>query len=85
MKINGFIEDNRVLMEDPFRTVGGIIDLFENLEKEGKTTKFMAWQFFITKFYKKSRKYMIYTIFRKSIFIKDIPKIGLTEGGYVQK
>lgn len=30
-------------MEDPFRTVGGIIDLFENLEKEGKTTKFMAW------------------------------------------
>lgn len=27
---NGFIEDNRVLMEDPFRTVGSIIDLFEN-------------------------------------------------------
>ncbi|WP_330374718.1 type I restriction-modification enzyme R subunit C-terminal domain-containing protein [Paraclostridium sordellii] len=31
---NGFIEDNRVLMEDPFRTVGGIIDLFENLVEE---------------------------------------------------
>ncbi|HBY3419471.1 TPA: DEAD/DEAH box helicase family protein, partial [Clostridioides difficile] len=27
---NGFIEDNKVLMEDPFRTVGSIIDLFEN-------------------------------------------------------
>lgn len=27
---NGFIEDNRVLMEDPFRTIGSIIDLFEN-------------------------------------------------------
>ncbi|MBU3103921.1 DEAD/DEAH box helicase family protein [Clostridium gasigenes] len=27
---NGFIEDNSVLMEDPFRTVGSIIDLFEN-------------------------------------------------------
>ena len=31
---NGFIEDNRVLMEDPFRTVGGIIDLFENHVEE---------------------------------------------------
>ncbi|MDM0957516.1 DEAD/DEAH box helicase family protein [Clostridium perfringens] len=27
---NGFIEDNRVLMEDPFRSVGSIIELFEN-------------------------------------------------------
>lgn len=27
---NGFIEDNRILMEDPFRTVGSIIELFEN-------------------------------------------------------
>lgn len=27
---NGFIEDNRILMEDPFRSVGSIIDLFEN-------------------------------------------------------
>ena len=31
---NGFIEDNRVLMEDPFRTVGGKIDLFENHVEE---------------------------------------------------
>ena len=31
---NGFIEDNRVLMEDPFRTVGSIIDLFENHVEE---------------------------------------------------
>ena len=29
-----FIEDNRVLMEDPFRTVSGIIDLFENHVEE---------------------------------------------------
>jgi len=27
---NGFIEDNRILTEDPFRQVGSIIDLFEN-------------------------------------------------------
>ncbi|NGU54006.1 DEAD/DEAH box helicase family protein [Clostridium perfringens] len=27
---NGFIEDNRVLMEDPFRSVGSIIELFGN-------------------------------------------------------
>ncbi|MGL5753483.1 MAG: DEAD/DEAH box helicase family protein [Paraclostridium sp.] len=27
---NGFIEDNRLLMEDPFRAVGDIIELFEN-------------------------------------------------------
>lgn len=27
---NGFIEDNRVLMEDPFRSVGSIIEIFEN-------------------------------------------------------
>lgn len=27
---NGFIEDNRILMEDPFRSIGSIIDLFEN-------------------------------------------------------
>ncbi|HAT4332811.1 DEAD/DEAH box helicase family protein [Clostridium perfringens] len=27
---NGFIEDNRVLTEDPFRSVGSIIDLFAN-------------------------------------------------------
>lgn len=27
---NGFIEDNRILMEDPFRSVGSIIELFEN-------------------------------------------------------
>lgn len=26
---NGFIEDNRVLTEDPFRSVGSIIDLFD--------------------------------------------------------
>ena len=31
---NGFIEDNRVLIDDPFRTVGGIIDLFENHVEE---------------------------------------------------
>lgn len=31
---NGFIEDNGVLMEDPFRTVGDIIDLFENHVEE---------------------------------------------------
>ena len=31
---NVFIEDNRVLMEDPFRTVSGIIDLFENHVEE---------------------------------------------------
>ncbi|RDY22699.1 DUF4145 domain-containing protein [Romboutsia maritimum] len=37
---NGFIEDNRVLMEDPFRTVGGIIDLFENnIEERNKLIK----------------------------------------------
>lgn len=27
---NGFIEDNRILMEDPFRSVGSIIELFQN-------------------------------------------------------
>lgn len=27
---NGMIEDNRVLTEDPFRTVGNIVELFEN-------------------------------------------------------
>lgn len=27
---NGFIEDNRILTEDPFRQVGSIIELFEN-------------------------------------------------------
>jgi Type I site-specific restriction-modification system, R (restriction) subunit and related helicases len=27
---NGFIEDNRVLQEDPFRTVGSIIELFKD-------------------------------------------------------
>ncbi len=27
---NGFIEDNRILTEDPFRQVGSIIDIFEN-------------------------------------------------------
>ena len=26
---NGFIEDNRILTEDPFRSVGSIIDLFD--------------------------------------------------------
>lgn len=37
---NGFIEDNRVLMEDPFRTVGGIIDLFENnIEERNRLIK----------------------------------------------
>lgn len=37
---NGFIEDNRVLMEDPFRTVGSIIDLFENnIEERNKLIK----------------------------------------------
>ena len=33
---NGFIEDNRVLMEDPFRSVGRITDLFENNIEEGR-------------------------------------------------
>ncbi|WP_339099216.1 DEAD/DEAH box helicase family protein [Clostridioides difficile] len=37
---NGFIEDNKVLMEDPFRTVGSIIDLFENhIEERNKLIK----------------------------------------------
>lgn len=37
---NGFIEDNRVLMEDPFRTVGSIIDLFEdNIEERNNLIK----------------------------------------------
>ena len=37
---NGFIEDNRVLMEDPFRSVGSIIDLFENnIEERTKLIK----------------------------------------------
>ncbi|MGO0906896.1 DEAD/DEAH box helicase family protein [Clostridioides difficile] len=37
---NGFIEDNKVLMEDPFRTVGSIIDLFENhIEERNKLLK----------------------------------------------
>ncbi|MFR8870767.1 DEAD/DEAH box helicase family protein [Paraclostridium sordellii] len=37
---NGFIEDNSVLMEDPFRTIGGIIDLFENnIEERNKLIK----------------------------------------------
>lgn len=27
---NGLIDDNRVLMEDPFRTIGSIVTLFEN-------------------------------------------------------
>lgn len=37
---NGFIEDNKVLMEDPFRTVGSIIDLFENhIEERDKLIK----------------------------------------------
>lgn len=27
---NGMIDDNRVLTEDPFRTVGNIVELFEN-------------------------------------------------------
>ncbi|PBH38835.1 DEAD/DEAH box helicase family protein [Clostridioides difficile] len=37
---NGFIEDNKVLMEDPFRTVGSIIDLFENhIEEINKLIK----------------------------------------------
>ncbi len=37
---NGFIEDNSVLMEDPFRTVGGIIDLFENnIEERNRLIK----------------------------------------------
>lgn len=27
---NGFIEDNRILTEDPFRQVGSIIDIFDN-------------------------------------------------------
>jgi type I restriction enzyme, R subunit len=27
---NGFIEDNRVLQEDPFRTVGSIVELFKD-------------------------------------------------------
>lgn len=31
---DGFTEDNRVLMEDSFRTVGGIIDLLENHVEE---------------------------------------------------
>ncbi|HBG2176367.1 TPA: DEAD/DEAH box helicase family protein [Clostridioides difficile] len=37
---NGFIEDNKVLMEVPFRTVGSIIDLFENhIEERNKLIK----------------------------------------------
>ena len=37
---NGFIEDNSVLMEDPFRSVGSIIDLFENnIDERNKLIK----------------------------------------------
>lgn len=37
---NGFIEDNKVLMEDPFRSVGRITDLFENnIEEMGRLVK----------------------------------------------
>lgn len=37
---NGFIEDNRVLMEDPFRTVGSIIELFkDNIEERNNIMK----------------------------------------------
>ncbi|WP_330637688.1 DEAD/DEAH box helicase family protein [Romboutsia hominis] len=37
---NGFIDDNRVLMEDPFRSVGSIIDLFENhIDERSKLIK----------------------------------------------
>lgn len=37
---NGFIEDNRVLMEDPFRTVGSIIELFkDNIEERNNLMK----------------------------------------------
>lgn len=27
---NGFIDDNRIFQEDPFRSVGGIIELFKD-------------------------------------------------------
>ena len=34
---NGMIDDNRVLTEDPFRTVGNIVELFEdNIDIRGK-------------------------------------------------
>ena len=34
---NGFIDDNKILQEDPFRTVGSIIDLFkENMDDARK-------------------------------------------------
>lgn len=37
---NGLIEDNRVLMEDPFRSVGSIIELFDtNIEERNKLIK----------------------------------------------
>ena len=34
---NGFIEDNRVLTEDPFRTVGSIAVLFKDNMNEARS------------------------------------------------
>ena len=37
---NGFIEDNRILQEDPFRTVGSITTLFkDNMDDARKIIK----------------------------------------------
>lgn len=38
--VNGFIEDNRILTEDPFRSVGTITELFKDNMNE--TRKIMS-------------------------------------------
>ena len=35
--VNGFIEDNTILMQDPFRSVGSITQLFKNNMEDARS------------------------------------------------